>query len=184
MNTKIFTTRLDLIPGINRIESRMPLKYVKTGLLGCNKIKCFDSMTEIKELGVNHTGKYITGISFLIVDRNEEIKIRKVKQNTGACLYAVDQLENPNSIIFQPGGIYENGYIIRGNIGTTSETQKSRKLWRFFSKEIIKGFNKIKDWYVGPEALKLADSGFRLITMHIDQSREYDLRQRAQRCRG
>jgi hypothetical protein len=175
MDTKIFATRSDLIPRIERVESQKDLHYARTGLFYHDEIITSTFLKDVKEMGYNTTGQYISGIAVLVVEKKHKIKIRKVKQRTGGYLYAIDQLKNPHSIVFQPGGMYENSYLIRGGINTVSESKESKQLFHFFSKGITKGFTKIRGWYVGPEAMKLMNSGVRLITMHINESPEYDL---------
>jgi hypothetical protein len=50
------------------------------------------------------------------------------------------------------------------------------KLYREFTRAVTKGFKKTGNYYVGPEALRLLDSGIRLITMGTDEPVEYDLK--------
>jgi len=179
MDTKIFATRSDLMAGIEWIESQKDLHYSRTGLYKKDEITeltVFDSLRDVKEIGYNTTGQYITGIDFLVVERKYRIRTERIKQRKGGYLYAIDPLKNPHSITFRPGGIYKDSYLIRGEISTVSESEKSIELYRFFSKGIVKGFTRIEGWYVGPEAMKLAESSVRLITMHVQQDRIYDLR--------
>ena len=175
MEVKIFATLSDLESSIDCIESKIELICSKTGLFSSEEIQYFDSIMNIEEIGVNHTGKYITGTSIIVCEKNDNINAEKIKQKKGGYLYSIGQSNNPNSIIFQPGGIFQNKYIVRGGIGTVSNTKKSIELFKYFKKTILKDFKKIKDWYVGPEALLLAKAGYRLITMHVEQSIEYDL---------
>ncbi len=178
MDIKIFATRSDFMIGLERIESQKDLHYVIAGLYNkdeITKLEILDSLLNVHELGYNTSGQYVSGTQYLVVEKKYKIKTEKIKQRKGGYLYAVDPLKNPHSIIFKPNGIYKDGYLIRGSIGTVSESKKSIELYKFFSKEIVKGFKKIKGWYVGSEAMKLAESGVRLIIMHAQQSPEYDL---------
>jgi len=175
MDTEIFATRSDLMVGLKRIESQKDLHYAICDLLKTNETKVLNSLLHVEEVGYNTTGQYITGIQFLVVEKKYKIKTRSVKQKKGGYLYAVDPLENPHSIIFQPNGIYDDSCLIKGVIGTVSESKKSIELYHFFRREIIVGFKKIKGCYIGPDAMKLAQSSVRLITMHVQQPPEYDL---------
>jgi len=176
----IFATRSDLVPGIEWIEAQKDLHYVIDGLFykdEINEMTVWDSLKNVKEIGYNVTGQCARGTQFLVVERKHKIKIEKVKQRKGGYLYAIDPLKNPHSITFQPNGIYQDRYLIQGNIGTVSESKKSIELYKFFSRGIVKGFKRIEHrYYVGPEAMKLAESGVRLITMHTQEDRIYDLR--------
>jgi hypothetical protein len=175
MDTKIFATRSDLISGIEQIESQRELYYANTDFDKPEDLKALESLQDCQEIGYNTTGKYITGLTFLVVDRKYNFNIEKIKQNKGGYLYSIDQSNNPYSIMFQPGGMYNETCLIRGTIATISDAKESRELYRFFSKTIIKNCKRIKGWYIGPEAMKLAKSGTRLITMHASQDPIYDL---------
>ncbi|MBW8034989.1 MAG: hypothetical protein FVQ79_04970 [Planctomycetes bacterium] len=182
MDTKIFATRSDLMVGLERIESQKDLHYAIAGLYTKDEVielEILDSLLNVKGIGYTISSQYIAGTQFLVVESKYKIKTEKIKQikgvHKGKYLYNVGPLKNSHSIIFLPNGIYQDNYLVRGSIGTVSESKKSIELYNFFSKGIIKGFTKIKGWYVGPEAMKFAESGVRLITMHAQQSPEYDL---------
>lgn len=187
--THIFATRSDLEPGIRFVESQRQLKYVALCLYSVGnrgtwivvphespQFETYDSLLAVDHLGVNLTGQQITGDDYLIADSPTEIKIEAVKQRKGGVHYFVDQLQNPASICFRPGGLYENECLISGNIGTASEHPESINLYRQFTRAIAKGFKKIGNYYVGPAALRLLDEGMRLVTMGIDEPTGYDLK--------
>jgi hypothetical protein len=92
-------------------------------------------------------------------------------------MYAVDQLKNPDSIVFQPGGLFSPQFLIAGNIGTVYKDAVSVQLYRDFCRALRRGFTTYNRLYsVGPEAVKLARDGTRLITMHVNEDKEYDLK--------
>lgn len=175
MDTEMFATRSDLMPGIERIESQKDLQYSKTGLFHQEEINFFYSIKTLSDFGYSYFGNHAKEAAFLVVERKYKINKEKIKQKKGGYLYHIGQGKNPYSIIFRPGGLYKDRYIVRGNFGTVSKSKESIKLYRFFKKEITKGFTKIKGLYVGPEAIKLANSGVRLITIHAAQPPKYDL---------
>lgn len=175
MSIDIFATRSDMLPLIENIEIQKSLQYSKTGLFHKEDISTFHSLKDFDGLGYCEFGNRPKEVAFIILEKKHKIEIRTVKQRAGGYLYAIDQLENPNSIVFQPPGIYKDKHLIMGSIGTASESKVSKELFRFFKKEIVRGFSKVQGFYIGPEAMKLAQTGVRLITMHIEQSSEYDL---------
>lgn len=172
MDTRIFATRLDLIPRIEWIESQKELHYATDS---GKEILFYNSIKDLSEIGINKTGQYISGIQFLVVEKKYKINVEIVRTYKGSDSFNIGQLKNPNSIFFQPGGIYNKEYLIRGNIGTVSESKESKELFKYFSKGITKGFTKIRGWYVGPDALRLMNLGIRLITMHVKENPNYDL---------
>jgi len=174
MQMQLFATKSDLLPGIEQIELQKGLRYARTAEKS-DEIFFYDSIKSFDGLGVNKDGKTTSGIQFLVVEKQHKIQIEEVKLRKGGISHHIGQIKNPHSIIFQVPGIYEDNCLVMGSIGTVSESKESVRLYKFFKKEITKDFKKIKGLYVGPEALNLAKSGCRLITIHSNQPTEYDL---------
>lgn len=171
-----FATKADLIPVINLIESQRAIKYVNYENSGSSCISYLDSLLSYKELGINKTGAYVTGDMFFVLDKYKTLNLEKSSGFFGKARYSFNQLNNPDTIIFQPGGLYKGKYLICGGIGTSSDSKKSLELFEQFSKVIKRGFRKIKSYYVGDEAYKMLLEGYRLITMGVDSPPEYDLK--------
>lgn len=96
-------------------------------------------------------------------------------QRGDACF--LSQKLNPDSLVFSPGGVYKDqAAIIAGHIGTISNSAPSLTLYKAFSKAIFKNFEKIGSYHVGPEAVKLMQRGYRMVTISIGSSPIYDLR--------
>lgn len=135
-----------------------------------------DSLLNVPSLGSNATGDHITGQDYLIVDKDTEIRFESVVQRKGGIHYFVTQELNPISITFSPGGLYQDRYLICGHIATISEHPDSIELYKTFRKSLTKGFKKIGNYKVGPEAQRLMDQGVRMITMGVDEPPGYDLK--------
>lgn len=91
--------------------------------------------------------------------------------------YDLSQKLNPDSITFLPGGIYNGEKIlICGHIGTISDSPTSRDLYKAFVRHVVKGFEKIGSYYVGPEAVRSMNEGYRMVTIGITSPVAYDLR--------
>jgi hypothetical protein len=92
----------------------------------------------------------------------------------------VSQKLNPDSITFLPGGIYkEEKILVCGHIGTIFNSAVSRSLYKAFVITVTKGFQKIGSYRVGPEASRLMDNGYRMVTIGITSPPAYDLRRPA-----
>jgi hypothetical protein len=185
----IFATRSDLEPGLSLIDSQRQLKYVALCLYSATsrgtfivvphkspEFESYTSLLGVDRLGINLTGQHVTGEDYLVLDSGKELEIEAVPQRKGGVHYFAGQLLNPSSICFAPGGLYQNQCLISGRIATISEDLESIKLYREFTRAVTKGFNKVGNYYVGPEALRLLDQGMRLITMGMDEPIEYDLK--------
>lgn len=185
----IFATRSDLEPGLRSIESQMPLKYIEMYLYVTGRkdswmivphespeFKSYTSLLAANRLGINLTGQSITGDNYLVVDAATEIRIREVPQRKGGVNYIVDDQSYLTAIFFRPGGFYQDHCLISGNIGTASVHPQSIELYNNFTRAVTKGFKKIGNYRVGPEALCLMENGMRMVTIGINSPREYDLK--------
>lgn len=96
--------------------------------------------------------------------------IREIRYELGPSL-------NPESVVFQPGGIYNNEMVlVCGHIGTATKAPGSINLYNTFVKYVTAGFEKIREYRVGPEALRLMEEGYRMVTISVGSSPEYDLK--------
>jgi hypothetical protein len=174
----LFATRHDLEPGLRLIEGKRALKYVRCGLFSSPEVLSWRSLLDVETLGKAAAGNQSLCERYLVLKADAELHVRSVAQVSGGTRYAVDQLENPISIVCKSGGVFGDGFLICGHVGTASNHPDSVQLFREFSRSLTHDFQKHDGYFVGAEALELQRRGARLITMHIDESREYDLKVR------
>ena len=171
----LFSTRQDLEPGIRSIESERSLKYALFGNFETPDIPLWRSLLDVESVGRAPKGNRVLCECYLVLPERAKLHVETFTQYKRGLRYSVDQLQNPGSITFQPGGIFENDYLICGRIGTASDHPDSLDLLQDFTRAITRGFQKHRIYLMGPEASKLHEKGVRLITMHVDEAREYDL---------
>jgi hypothetical protein len=58
----------------------------------------------------------------------------------------------------------------------SGEKEESLALYRAFAPELLRGFEKIKAYRAGPEAVRLLAEGWRLVTISARSPAGYDLR--------
>ncbi len=98
-------------------------------------------------------------------------------QSAGSIRYEVGPDQNPDGIIFAPGGIYNSQKVlVCGHIGTLMNSRESLDLYNSFVRAVTEGFQAIGSYRVGPEAVRLMDEGYRLVTIGLASPPEYDLR--------
>jgi hypothetical protein len=98
------------------------------------------------------------------------------RESAGQVRYAVSQRLNPDSLTFLPGGIYKQEKIlVCGHIGTISDSEISRTLYKSFVSHLTRDFEKIGSYRVGPEAVRLMNEGYRMVTIGITSPAAYDL---------
>jgi hypothetical protein len=169
-----FSTRADLVSVLQLAESKRSLKYALAGMFLEPDIRYFCSGIQIEGLGSAKKGDQIHENKYLVIDSNEEIAVREVPQRRGGIKYAIDQQINPASIAFVPGGIFQENFVIQGELSTCTDDPVSKELLRLFATEIQRQFVKIQEFYVGKEAAALLDRGYRL-TQSVHAPLEYDL---------
>jgi len=93
----------------------------------------------------------------------------------GVDRFAIDQLDNPDTITFTPGGVWKEDILLHGGIGTASQSKTSEALMKRFRTIVKKAFVKVQAFYVGPQAFELLRRGKRL-TISAQSPQEFDLR--------
>jgi len=169
-----YATREDLEPAIRGIESAASFSYALTGLHMSRVFPKYSSALEIPSLGRATGDSAVTCEAYLVVAKEEKISIREIRQNSGGMRYAVDQLVNPRSIVFQSGGVRAGGVIIHGRVATTARSEEAKEFFSLFRKWLKKNFQRHRAFYVGPAAMRLKEEGARL-TMAVQSPKEYDL---------
>jgi hypothetical protein len=170
-----FATKADLEAFLRSVESKWQPQFVETGLFDSPKVERVYSLASASSLGVLSAGDHNQGPCYLIAPREVNIGVRSVPQRRGGIKYAVDQEDNPRTIVFRPSGIFNGCCLIDGQMGTISSDVISLELFQSFRKEMHLRFDRVKDFLVGKEAGELLDSGWRL-TANEKSPVLYDLR--------
>lgn len=170
-----FATEADLVLLLETIESKRGLQFVSAGLFDSPIIAPMESLLAVREFGRTASGSASQSVCFIVANRDCTIEVRPVPQRRGGVRYAVDQLANPRTIVFRPGGKFSDTCLIAGEVGTASENPQALEIFRVFSRETRRQFTKIKSFYVGREAGELLDMGWRLTT-DVKAPALYDLK--------
>lgn len=173
-----FATASDLLPGLKRFEQQESVQYVLTGLHDCRTPEVYASGAAIPNLGQAPSGHAISEPTFLVLRRTTTLVIREVPQQLGGVKFAIDQLLNPDSTVFWPGGLFARDALISGRIATNGMTDAARQLQQVMIRTVTKGFRKVRAFWLGPEAALMWESGARL-TMAVQMPPDYDLRPEA-----
>jgi hypothetical protein len=123
-----------------------------------------ETLLEDPDFGVAVNGEHNLEARYLVADRVTPIEVRQVPQSGGGAKYAVDQKINPQTVVFWPGGIFDENCVIAGSVGTVSEGEVSLAIFSLFGIELRRQFKKIKSYHVGRQAEELLDKGWRLTT--------------------
>ncbi len=172
-----FALREDLLSLLELVDSKGPLKYARMGNFPRDEIKdgisVFYNGAGIPNLGKASADSSSVCEAFLVCERETPINLRSLQGGNGERV-CVDQLVNPDSVVFTPAGIWNEDVVLHGSVGTASESQISQAIMKRFQAAAKKTFSKVKAFYVGPKALALLESGRRL-TISAQSPREFDL---------
>lgn len=175
MPRHFYATAADLLPVFERVENNLEVAYNLTGLFESSLLTPFFRGVELPTLRLPAPGpNAIAGPSYLVTLKVAPVNVREVKQNRGGVCFALDQLINPDSILFQHGGSFGSNVLLHGRVGTVSKTPTAAKLQRAYFSAISKSFRHIKAFWVGAEAEGLLVAGHRL-TIGANSPPEYDL---------
>jgi len=152
----------------------MQIKYIRTGLFKSNSPEVIESKEKLPSLGIAEKESAINCTSFLVMKRETKILIRSVNQIDGTTRYAIDQKENPESVQFQPGGLYSPEVFLHGRIATIWSTAGSTSIYRILQQDIKMRYTKAKAYFVSKACIQLYQKGVRL-TDAAQSPREGDL---------
>jgi hypothetical protein len=169
-----FATEKDMRSLMQIVEAQFAVTYFCIGVFDDSDIRGLLSMATKRDLGFVEYPDAASAAKYLMLPAEVPVLVREVQQRTGITKYAVDQLNNPQSIVVAPGGKFKDVGIVAGMAGTVTKDAVSLEIYRFFSKQIRKEFSLIHSFYIGPEALNALDSGIRL-AVNLRAPVEYDL---------
>ncbi|MCE9547320.1 MAG: hypothetical protein K8T25_17750 [Planctomycetia bacterium] len=171
---QFFATKEDMLLVLEAVERDGPLQYVRTGNQLNTDFETFLCGTDIPNLGIANRETGSVCSAFLVTKATVPIAIQSMKGASGVQRYLMDQLLNPDTVTLTPAGMWGEGIVLQGVVGTASDTAISRELMKRFNSAFKKSFSKIQGRFVGPQALVFFRAGKRL-TIAAQSPREFDL---------
>ena len=170
---EVFWTSSDLIAVLDQVGKQIPLSFAELSLSETEKVS---TLADSAALSAYIAASTDPTLSFLAFESGSPVGAEPVPQKKGGILYAVDQRRNPRSVVFHLGRLYpELRTLLAGQVGTGSDDPAALSLYSIFKKVVRKQFTKVQSYWVGPEALRLLDSGGKL-SVALKSPPEYDLR--------
>jgi hypothetical protein len=173
-----FGLKEDLLAMLELLESKGPLKYVRTGNFLSDEVKnggsVFTSRANIPNLGKATADQTAGCETFLVCEAHSPVELRRFRGYDGRERICIDQLANPDSVVFTPAGMWNDDVVLNGCVGTASDSQISGALMKRFLAAVKKTCSKVRAFYVGPKAFVLLQNGKRLAGA-VQSPREFDL---------
>jgi hypothetical protein len=173
-----FATTADIISVLSALELAEPLQYTTAGLFYTNRPQNYLSYAGVPDFGRTTHPNAVGNPMYLLSNRVVQIKVRDVPQKSGGVLFAIDQLENPDSIVLCPGGWYSDDVILYGMMGTISNSAESKRLYIFVAKALRSHFTKEQEFLIGSQAREAWNAGVRL-TIGASSPLEFDLKRKS-----
>lgn len=172
-----FCCKNDLQLIIQSIEKSLELKYEAGGVCSSiNDVRIYTTLLDYADLGTHKSGEHQDGY-FLVVEATSGITLDEFSLVDGGIGYSISQLKNPNSIIFHPGGIYKDRFLVHGQVSTIGTGDNVQRLMKVFQKEIKRQCPKKNGTFYYSEGVEqLYNDGVRLITISAKSPAEYDLK--------
>ncbi|MDM5272198.1 hypothetical protein PGH07_08395 [Sulfurovum sp. zt1-1] len=171
-----FATKDELIDIIEEAFLDIDFKLYRIDDIQNNEAEVYQSIEEVPDIGISIAGNHVLDKRYLLIPSNQEMAIESIALKKGGFNYNADQGNNPDSVLFEPGGVYKDyEAIISGQISTISESEWSLKLFNNLSSKIKKKFTPIKSYYVSKNAEVKLDEGIRL-TAAVNRPTLYDLK--------
>jgi hypothetical protein len=164
----------DIISIIEAVERDGPLKYVRVGNDVSDRFPEFYRGLDIPNLGKADRDTGSIWEAYIVGAAEFPIEVRGIQAAGGAQRYCVDQVCNPDTVVFRPAGLWGDDIVLNGQVGTASQSLASQALMRRFSAAFSRHFTKVRAYRVGPQAFDLYKAGKRL-TISAQSSRDFDL---------
>lgn len=165
-------TSSDIARLLMEFESKVKVKYTLCGRYDDPVPPCYSQSGKIPNLGKALYGRPPLEAQYLILPQDAEIAIRRI--DTDSLPFAVDQMRNPESVVYVPCGLHQSGAIIIGTIGTIGTSDVANNLYREFRMACRRTCTSLRGNWLGPEAYQAFKQGVR-IAFDVKSPPEYDL---------
>lgn len=134
-----------------------------------------DALSSDARLGLTIGDAVMTSPIYIVVRRGAVPRPQSVPQKRGGVKYLIESPDDGVRLLC--GGLHtESGALIAGELQLPLvATANAKELFRLFSRELFRGFTRVRMYWVGPEALERRRAGQRLVTIGLGSAREYDL---------
>ena len=171
---RFFALKDDLLPVLQHIESKGSLRYTRFGHFPTPQCGSFVRAAEIPNLGIAKNESSIGCDMYLVAEMGVAINTRRIERNSGEVVFSVDQLLNPDTVCFRPGGLWRDEIVLDGEVATVSDTNRAQDLMKRFKSGVRKHFTSVRGTHVGAKALEMLRAGKRL-TLAEQSPPQFDL---------
>jgi hypothetical protein len=170
---RVYATATDWIRALVRFDGLGEWQYVSTHESDLSSVFRYHQGKSIPCLGVADCESGVACKSYLIAPAVYLVNPRVIGNANKQCV--VDLLDNPGCVIATPTGEHSSGAILAGSVAGLSGDLNADKIIKLFRRALHGEFEKVKAYWVGPEA-KTALAAGRRLTIAIQSSGDFDLK--------
>lgn len=159
---QFYATSSDLPLFLAPAEESIAIDYIRMANEPTPTPQRFQTYRQLPKLGLADAESTADCPKYLVIARNEPVAMREVRARDGTSYFKPDQLVNPRSVTFTAGGLDSDGVLLMGRVATVSAEIDSETFLNAFGKHLERQFTQIRNYWVGPAALKRLDAGKRL----------------------
>jgi hypothetical protein len=170
-----YATARDLTPVLTLLEARKKLQYTPMRHVETNRPQIYFSFVDIPDFGRTYDSTTVHNPAYLVGLKGTVVQVETIYPRLGGVSFSIGQQLNEDTVVLRPGGMYGDGVLLYGAIGTVSESAASMELYDFMVEPYLARFARVREFFLGPEALGLWKSGVRLTTA-ASSRKDFDLK--------
>jgi hypothetical protein len=172
-----FATPTDIVPVLRRFESNTPLKFVETGTVSTPNRAIYLDSSEIPDPGIatHETGSLSQG--YMVSNRDTMNHMRASVTKKSEKQWNLFNSDNEETVVLTVAGVWKTGTLLPGSIATLHQTPVAQQLMKWFQFALKQeDFTRIREWWLGREALEMFRAGKRLTTTAEQSPPQFDLK--------
>ena len=170
-----FATADDLRPGLAVARELIPTECLLQEMRDDRDRTVYQSLVDAPEFGRSPGGTVAGTPQYFLFRQGQVPEPRAVRQRRGGAKYLVDP--TPDCLILRCGGLHEaSGALVAGELQQPLDPSRGAvEMYEVYSTELLRGFQQVGLYWLGPEALRGFKAGQRLVTIGVRSPPEYDL---------
>ena len=170
-----FATAADLRPGLVSAQESIPTDFLLQEMRDDRSVTVYPSLADAPGFGLSPGGDVAGSPQYFLFRRGHVPEPRAIAQRRGGTKYAVDPTSD--CLILRCGGFHEpTGALVAGELQHPLEPSiKAVEMFEVYASELLRSFQKIGLYWLGPEALRGFRAAQRLVTISVRSPADYDL---------
>lgn len=170
-----FATKTDLTPGLQTVEQTEAVEFIRDEMRDDKAFEVVHALSAHPGLGLTSGDSVQASPRYLIFPRGKLPRPREIPQRRGGVKYLIEP--TADCLILNCGGLHTaSDALLAGELQQSLHANASaRELFRRVARDLLRGFTRVRLYWVGPEALRGLRAGRRLVTIGLASPRHYDL---------